>query len=946
MKILEAKKPFLVFMLIMSVFIVLQGCNGGVFGGGSWDKPLVSVEVTPSNQSIANGTTQQFKATGIYSDNTKTDLTSSVNWSSSNTAVATISNTAGSNGLATAKAASVPIMITATDPVSGKSGTATLTVTAATLVSIGVSPAKPSIAFGTTQRFVATGIYSDLTMQDLTSSVTWSSSNTAVATVSNTAGFNGLVNGLAAGGPITITATNAATGKAGTATLTVTSAVLSSIAVTPLNASIAPGVKQSLIATGTFSDLTKQDLTSSVTWSSSNIAVATVSNNAGSTGVVTALATGGPITITATASATAISGTATLSVSSAVLSSIGVTPVQPSIALGATQSYVATGTYSDLTKRDLTSSVTWSSSNTTVATVSNATGSNGVATAKATGNAITITATDPASGKAGTATLTVTSAVLSSIVVTPADARIPVGGTQQFIATGTYSNFTTKNLTSSVTWTSSNATVATIDNATGFNGIATGLGAGGPVTITASDPSTGKSGTATLNVTTATLSSISITPVDPSVAVGATQQFTATGTYSDLTTRDLTSSVTWATTPLVSPVAAIDNAAGFAGLATALTAGGPVTITATDPVTAKTGTTTLTVSSATLVSINITPGTSGIPVGGTQQFVATGTYSDLTTRNLTSSVTWTTTPLVSPVATIDNAAGFAGLATALAVGGPITITAADPIANKTGIAALTVTATPLPVTSAVNLGSAAPFGTFGGTAGMTSTGTLTVIKGDIGTIATNTSAITGFHDTAGDIYTETLANIGAVTGKIYTCTNSTTGPTSTGPNAAACLVATNARLAAQTAYQALVAMPVGANPGGNLAGKTLVPGVYTAPDGSFMIQGGNLTLDAQGDANAVWVFQMATTLTVGGPGAAFPQSIILAGGAQAKNVFWQVGSFAVINAAGGGTMAGTIISQAGASFSTAGNVQVVTLNGRALSLGASVTLVDTVINVP
>ncbi len=113
-----------------------------------------------------------------------------------------------------------------------------------------------------------------------------------------------------------------------------------------------------------------------------------------------------------------------------------------------------------------------------------------------------------------------------------------------------------------------------------------------------------------------------------------------------------------------------------------------------------------------------------------------------------------------------------------------------------------------------------------------------------------------------------------------------------------------------------------------------------------MIQGGNLTLDARGDANAVWVFQMATTLTVGGPGAAAPQSVILVNGAQAKNVFWQVGSAATINAAGGGTMVGTIISQAGAAFSTVGNTTVVTLDGRVLSLGASVTLVDTVINVP
>jgi hypothetical protein len=132
-----------------------------------------------------------------------------------------------------------------------------------------------------------------------------------------------------------------------------------------------------------------------------------------------------------------------------------------------------------------------------------------------------------------------------------------------------------------------------------------------------------------------------------------------------------------------------------------------------------------------------------------------------------------------------------------------------------------------------------------------------------------------------------------------------------------------------------------------MAGITLLPGVYTAPGGSFLIDGaGDLTLDAQGDANAVWVFKMAGTLTVGGAALADSRSIVLAGGAQAKKVFWQVGTFATINPAGGGTMVGTIISQSGVSFSTAGNVAIVTLNGRALSLGASVTMVNTVINVP
>ena len=272
----------------------------------------------------------------------------------------------------------------------------------------------------------------------------------------------------------------------------------------------------------------------------------------------------------------------------------------------------------------------------------------------------------------------------------------------------------------------------------------------------------------------------------------------------------------------------------------------------------------------------------------------------------------------------------------------------DVNSTSTGTPAAPGPANPGPAGAAPALASAASFGTFGGSAGMTNTGIQTEINdGDIGTTATGTSSITGFHDSAGDIYTETLANIGAVSGLIFTCTNSTTGPTAAGPNAASCAIATQARADALTAYNDLVARPGGPDPGaGNLANLTLAPGVYTAAAGSFMIQGGDLTLDAQGNADAVWVFQMATTLTVGGPGAAFPQSIILAGGAQPKNIFWQVGSAATINAAGGGTMAGTIISQAGAAFSTAGNVTIVTLNGRVQSLGASVTLVDTVINVP
>jgi hypothetical protein len=251
-----------------------------------------------------------------------------------------------------------------------------------------------------------------------------------------------------------------------------------------------------------------------------------------------------------------------------------------------------------------------------------------------------------------------------------------------------------------------------------------------------------------------------------------------------------------------------------------------------------------------------------------------------------------------------------------------------------------------------NLGTAASFSGLGGSAaGITNQGIKTVVNGDIGTTGAST-LITGFHDNSPNCtYTETPLNIGLVNGSI----NSAPPPPTVGcpqeGTAATMAAAQKALLDATTAYNNLKGLPPGPDPGapaapGSLSGLTLAPGTYTSTPGSFQIQGKDLTLDAKGDPNAVWVFQMASTLTVGGPGAAAPQSVILAGGAQAKNVFWQVGSAATINAGGGGTMVGTIIAAQAVSISTAGNATITTLNGRAIGLNASVTIVNTVINVP
>jgi hypothetical protein len=253
------------------------------------------------------------------------------------------------------------------------------------------------------------------------------------------------------------------------------------------------------------------------------------------------------------------------------------------------------------------------------------------------------------------------------------------------------------------------------------------------------------------------------------------------------------------------------------------------------------------------------------------------------------------------------------------------------------------------------------FGGFGGTAGMTNQGVETVVNGYIGTTAVST-LITGFHDTSVVVagvdectYTETPLNMGLVHGLIETAPPPPTVGCPNEGTAATSAIAAEAATEALTAYNMLAAIPNGLDvsvcPGcgggnaGELGNRTLAAGTYKSAPGSYGITQGPLTLDAKGDPNATWVFQMATTLTVGTPSG--PESVVLVNGAQAKNVFWQVGTAATINGiVGGGTMQGTIISKAGVSVSTAGVNAITTLDGRALALVGPVTMVNTVINVP
>jgi 6-phosphogluconolactonase (cycloisomerase 2 family) len=505
----------------------------------------------------------------------------------------------------------------------------------ATLTSINISPSNASVPVNTSQQFIATGIYSDGSAQDLTTSVTWSSSIGKIAKISNKPGSQGLAAALSTGTTL-ISATYG--GIVSTTNLTVTNATLTSFIIQPVNPSTAVGYDVQFMATGTFSDGSTNDAISLVTWASSNTSVATIGNNGSKTGLATAVAAGNAMI---TASYPGISSASTqLTVTSGTLVSIAVAPPNPSVPLGSTQQFVATGKFSDGTTSDISVSATWSSSAPGVASVDKY----GLATSKGTGTSQIVATFNKISGSA---TLTVTPA-LSSIVVTPATASIPLGRSRQYVATGNYTDGTTKDLTTTCTWGSSDSTVAAISNTSPNQGLAATT-AQGTTNITASYAGL-TSPPVPLTVTPPVLDSIAVTPANPSASIGSTQQFTATGTYSDASTQDLTSTVTWSSS--ATSVATISST----GLASGLAAGSTTITAASGTIN---GSTTLTVIPP--ATLAITPATTTIARGAGVSLTATATFSDGSTQDVTTNATWSSSaPLVARVSSQGVVTGVSG----------------------------------------------------------------------------------------------------------------------------------------------------------------------------------------------------------------------------------------------------------------------------------------------
>ncbi len=279
-------------IIMISLILFLSGCGKEPSDSdpSATTVTLQSIAITPTDPSVAKDLTQQLTAMGTYSDGTTVDITASSTWSSDTTAASTV---VSSTGLVTAVDVGSSVMTATKDFISG---TTTVTTTAATVVSIAVTPADPSIAKGLTQQLTAMGTYSDGTTVDITASSTWSSDTTSVATVVSDSGLATAVDV----GSAVITVDKDFISA--TTTMTVTSATLVSIAITPSVLEKANGLSLQLTAIGTYSDGSTTDISSSVTWTSATTSVATIN----SSGLVSCMNFGTSL-ITATKSGVSVS---------------------------------------------------------------------------------------------------------------------------------------------------------------------------------------------------------------------------------------------------------------------------------------------------------------------------------------------------------------------------------------------------------------------------------------------------------------------------------------------------------------------------------------------------------------------------------------------------------------------------------------------------------------
>jgi uncharacterized protein YjdB len=419
--------------------------------------PVASIDLQPNTQSLVVGQTAQLQAQPL-DDQGNPLVGRMVLFFTNNASVATVT----SSGVVTGQAQGTAT-ITATSE--GKSATTAVTVNPRTPNAVIITPAQLLVQEGDTAA-LSVQVLDNLGQPLPNSAVTFSTSDAAVATVSSSGVVTGVLPGKA-----TVSATSG--GKTGAAEVTVTATPVATVVVTPAQPSILQG--RSVALTAQALNANGQPLTGrTVSWSSSTPTIADVTVS----GFVTGVSVGSTVIF---ASIDGVLGWANVTVVPTPVAAVTVSPATSSVAIGQTVQLTAVTT--DASGNTLTGRVvTWSSHQTSIATVTSA----GVVTGVSGGTA-TITATSE--GQAGSATVTVGAPGVRTITVTPTSATVsPFGGTVAL--TAVVRDPSGAIINASVTWSTSNALVATVSS----NGTVTGH-LPGTATITA------KSGSATATAT-------------------------------------------------------------------------------------------------------------------------------------------------------------------------------------------------------------------------------------------------------------------------------------------------------------------------------------------------------------------------------------------------------------------------------------------------------------
>ena len=541
--------------------------------------PVSSVTLNKTTLSLQKGKSEALTAIVKPDDATNKDVT----WSSSDPSVASVDK----YGIVTGqKSGSATIKAMAGD----KSATCSVTVTTP-VESITLDRISVTLEEGQTTTLVATINPSDADNK----TVTWSSSNSQVATVSG-----GVVTAVAEG---TAVITASADGKEAKCSVTVQNSVIQVTSVTLNKSTLSLQKGQSETLTATVKPTNATDKT--VTWSSSDATIVSVDQN----GLVSALKSG---TATVMAKAGEKSATCTVTVTTPVVS---VTLDRSSVTLEEGQSTTLTATISPNDADEKT--VSWSSSDTHVATVSN-----GVVTAEKEGSAV-ITAS--AGGKQATCVITVQKHVVpvTSVTINKSTLNLKKGESETLVATVNPSDATDK----TVTWSSRDASIAIVDQ----NGTVAALSSG---TVIIEAKAGEQSANCTVTVTTPVeLVTLDITSI--TLEEGQSTTLTATITPSDADEK----TVTWTSSD--TRVATVNN-----GVVTAV-AEGNATITASAG--GKEATCRVTVQRAVIpvTSVTLNKSTLSLFTGGSETLVATVTPSDATDNT----VTWSSSD--ASVASVD-----------------------------------------------------------------------------------------------------------------------------------------------------------------------------------------------------------------------------------------------------------------------------------------------------